>query len=1036
MTLVGANELDTAINKIGNQSDRRAHAQTIISTLCECTAPPSINIDLRIASILRLLSIDTTFVYTSLHRQHILRILRERLQQTQPRLLKTYRVDDSTQADELCRRLSPIVDDALGDLMTALGIYNGPDTLVQLRQRLLQTLNSSRCNVIVVPFLNYGNDPIELLRRCLGDVIAYVQANVHSARTTYNTALTTLSSTLSMLDTVPTTLGTPIYELLLTIREDIESHSQNNPHLQPAELDLNVNLRRHPLHEPDLDLTIPIQLINLGKGTAAEVEVKWIDAAGLQELGPPIRIRTVGPEPITIQMTARTDPSGFDDRQEALCGFGISWVNGDGSSDDTAVTKFLKPQDATVAWEPLKRSNPYSLEAVRKPSNLIGRSQILDRIISVLNTDTVGSLYIHGEKRVGKTSLAHVALRTLEQDYDMYTLFLDIGDIHNPIPSRVVDNLTSNITRRLAAYSSLSQPQDALTLDGTLVPLIAFLTSIAESRRHRGIAIALDEFDRLPHTLLQRNTESDTFFLGLRRLSSIDGIGLVLIGAERMKLVLNGPGVELNRFAPFSVDYIPRSTHWLEFKELVQAPTKGSLVFTDAAYDHIYTYTEGNPYYTKQLCSKLLEQAARRRDAFIDKSDVEAAIKYLLEDIDTTSFSHYWEDFILGDDKQRDEVTVNRRLCLLAYGLAADTRGTAAVNAVVDEAARLGLHSKDTLGVLDQFVSRKLFIRESTPSYITPRVRLFREWIMGRGQDQIIFTHEEHESARNAIETRRLYRVSIQEADDLVDQWSPYNGIRISGERLLSYLRQFDGEYGQRLIYLLLKSLTFIGAAEEASLLQGCNRVLENQLKARHDEWKREQIAISYLGQSGKSSNMMARSFARSNKFLATRHIVSPHKLIDKYSEGVTDIVVVDDFVGTGQTACNDLERLSPQLAANQVVHFFALSGMLEGLDRVEERAMKLLGAHRMHIHCPHPISNDPGPFDSRSEVFPSQEMARDARALVEYVGVQLEPRAPLGYGDCCALITFSSAIPNNAPPILWSTSSGKLSFRPLFPRH
>ena len=1036
MRTLGASDIDKALGKIGDQPDRKAHADSILSRICTCSGNNSIPTDLRVASILRLLGIDSRLVYSNDHRRHLVRLIQERLEETHPRVLHEYKITPSTQADELCRRLSHIVEDAHNELSKALDIYDGLDTLPRFRQRLLQTLNSSRCDTVIMPFLDLDGDITEILNRCLGRVIDYLQADVYDARNTYDSATDSLSWTLRAFEVSPTSIGRPLSDLIGDLRTDLGHHAQDNPHLQPANIKVNADLRRHPLHEPELHLTIPVEVINDSVGTAADLDIRWIDAIGLTDLGPAIRLQSVGPGRMIVEMTATTDPTSLESDQEALCEFAVSWANGDGSDGDYHSAHFLKTQDTNVDWTRLKRTNPYSLEAVRKPTELVGRTQILDRIISTLNTDTVGSLYIHGEKRVGKTSLAQVALTILEQDYGMSPLYIDIGEVHNTDPTTVINNLARQIIDRVKPFQTGIRFNEERALDGTLAPLIELLRNVVRTQPARRIVIAIDEFDRLPRPLLQRTTEADNFFLGLRTLSSIKGIGLVLIGAERMKLILNGPGVELNRFSGFPVDYIERSTQWSEFKELVQAPTKDALEFTDQACDLIYSYTQGNPFYTKYLCAKLLDRAAQRRDAFIDHRDVEAGVEHLLEEMDAVGFSHYWEDFVLGDEKARVEAAVNRRLCLLAYGQAADNNGEARISDIVNSSSNLGQAFEDTHNTLDEFVDRKILVRDSGNSIISPRVMIFGRWIKGRGQDHIIFAMDEHDAVRRSIKLRTANRVSIREADKLVDGWSVYNGTRISGERLLAFLRQFGDEHRQKLIYLLLKGIRFIGVAEEQKLLREAYEILGHNMKAIHGKWRRDQIGVSYADSPAKSIASMGKAFARVNSLLVKDHFISPRRLVDKRQDGITDVVIVDDFVGTGKTMCSAIEKLSGRLATDQALHVFAIAGLDDGLCAVEELGRSMLGPDLFKVHVLQGIRSYPWPFRERSGLFPSKEVADEAYNVVLEVGSKLEPRIPLGYGDGCALVVFSHTIPNNAPPILWSAASGRFSFEPLFQRH
>ena len=1037
MAVLAAVDLDESLRRIGSQPDRRAHADAIIDSICACRTHQSAPIDLRIATILRLLNLDRSLVYDSPHRQHLRDSIHERLEQTNQRLLDHYSITPALQAFEWYRRIEHLPEDGIRALNTALAIYDGVSTVANLRERLLRTLTSFLCGVVVMPFLELGGDTCDIINRCFGRIVTYVDADVYDARTAFDDAVDTVSSTIAAFEHSPTSLGRPILEVYQRIRDDLITHSTTNPHLQPARLSMTTDLRRHPLHVPDLALNIPIELINTGGGTAANVEVHCMDALGLKIIGSPIPLQSLNPGRMIIELAVQTHPDALESTQGTFCDFRIDWINGDGTNGHYRDQHWIQAQDQNVNWDRLTRSNPYSLDAVRKPADLVGRQQILNRIISTVNTDTVGSLYIHGEKRVGKTSLAHVALSILEDQFDIATLFVDIGNIHNPEPSVLIDNLTKNIVRRLNHVYGRWVQTELIDSDGTLAPLIEYVERLVESRPQKRIVVALDEFDRLPHDMLQRSPTGDNFFLGLRGLSAVDGVGVLLIGAERMKLVTNALGVELNRFRGFPVDYINRSTHWAEFKELIQAPTKEALEFTDKAFDRIYTYTEGNPYYTKYLCSKLLERAAHRRDAFIDERDVDAGIEHLLVDMDAIGFSHYWEDFILGDDTARNLATVNRRVCLLAFGQAAGLDGTATRETILRCATDLSQSFEDTRNTIEEFIMRRILRVGNDESQIEARVGLFGRWIRERGQDQILFGVEEYDSVRSAIALRRANTVTRDEAKGLVSRWSLYRGEYISPERLLEYLRQFGDEYRQRLIFRLLKGIRFIGVAETKALVREAYKVLADDMNERfgYGKWNTSQICVSYAGSSVKSSNAMGRTFTLDNPLTVTHHFTSPRNLRQKAESGATDVIIVDDFIGSGDTLSAELPKLRRRLGTNQVLHLFVLCGLETGVTRVKQRALEVFGAESVRIDVLSLIPEYPWPFETRANLFTSVEMAQDAHSLVQEFGGKLEPRTPLGYGKRCALVVFSNTIPNNAPPILRKTVSGKVTFEALFRR-
>ena len=989
--------------------------------------------DLSVAAILRIATIDYNLLYNSdiEDRQWALNLIQERLQISGPRVYGKYQLAGKVPADEMCRKLTDIIPDANTELRQALRAYHGVDTISTLQHNLLAALNKDLIRVSIRPFLGFGDDPQVELGQCLKAAIGYTStSNAMQASAALADAQRAFGAALELFSRDPTEFGKPIADMLRQLRRDLNEDFKNSPYSKPANLELQETPRRYPLHVPKRDLWIPVEIRNRGEGIAIHVEVRMRDSIGLERVDTPLRLSNIDPGSVVlVDLQAKTNSDGD---VGGLCEIQLTWVNADGTEANVTSEVTLRPQDPSIDWVKVRRTNPYNLEAVTKEDELMGRGETLDRIVRTLNTPSVGSLYIHGEKRVGKTSLAYVAVDLMEQA-GMACVFQDVGGINHHIPESAINNLTESLVSKIVdRFSKLSEFADRVRLDGSLT----FLNRILERLSGLGerLVIVIDEFDRLPARLFRRTDEQDAFFTGLRSMSAIRGIGLVLVAGERMNLIINGPGVELNRFAGFPVDYLERSTQWTDFEHLLRKPTEDILEFSDEACARAYEYTEGDPYFTKLLCAEILDNAIQRRDAFVGNREVDFAVNVLLSRIDSTSFSHYWEDFLLDEDARRDEVTLNRRRCLLAFGMACDSDCSATIESIVKAAAHVGMDASGTRRELEALLRRRLLALDNHT--IKPRIRLFGRWIVTSGKQQIVLTSVELESAQTAIDEREKLRISQDEAHDLVRSWSSFRGVSISPERLIRYLEQFGDARNQRLIFRLLTKVLFIGDAQEAELMREAYSHLENNMRERHGTWKRNQITISYLGSLGGSGLAMARSFAIANGFLRTKQIHKPELLSQEAKNGVTDVVLIDDFVGSGRTLQADLREMA-KWTSDQAVHIFLLAGMAKGVDRVSDAAGEVFGEDRVKIRCLHEIKGSPGPFDFPGGLFDSQDDATDAQRVVEEFGHKLEPKIPLGFGECCALVAFSRTIPNNAPPILWSRSRGNVfKFEPLFPRN
>ena len=1023
-------KLESDLVELASQADASGIAEDIIAELCKSSDLP---IDLRVAGILRVAAINSDLILDSPNRRMAINLVLERLEKTGPSILKNYNIDNRSMADEKCRKLATLEPDAMARLEHLLGRYNGVDDLADFRQRFLKGMNSHVINITIHPFLDLGGDSTEILNVCLGVAVDYSQSDPGRARKAFDNSQTELEKIISRFTNFPTKPGNLIKKLLLDVFSDIKNHFDSSPISKRADLKIVSGTRKYPLHVPDHEMMIPIEIQNVGEGIALDVEVNLDDAIGLYPLGIASRVSDIPPGSMIVEIPVKTNLKDMDQDMVATCEFHLSWVNTDGSDEDTKITIELDAQRHDINWDELRVSNPYSLEEVTTEEFLMGRSQVLDRVVSKLVTPPIGSLYIYGQKRVGKTSLAKVALSRIKKsrNQNIICVYRDMGSIVDVNPSKAVDKLVERLAQDLRKQIPLATNIEIKT-DGSLSPLIEMLEILTESKAK--IILALDEFDNLPIKLFSRTEEQASFFTGLRSVSTIKGVGVILIGGERMSLIINGPpGVHLNKFSSFRLDRLDRETQWSDIENLIKKPSEGYLDYSKKSCELIYEYTEGNPYYTKLLCDVILQGASKRRDSYIDEREVRSALEELFSEIDSTSFSHYWEDFILEEESSRqEEMVLKRKQYLLAFGRACDTKYQTSHESV-GEQLKMDTEAIESFGT--EFVQRGILKRQD--QMLEPCIKLFGHWIANDGQEDIIISESELGFVHGMETEREKLRVSFNEVENLIKDWGTYKGHSLTPEKVLNYLRQFDTPQDQRVVFKILKRLYFIGTLEEYKLLNNAFEELKFSLKKRYGEWMRKQIRISYFGPVGKSSNAMARSFASANQFLKTRDILRPSQLKDAITDGVTDIVICDDFVGTGSTLKESLANYIDCLAPEQRLHLFVLAGMSDGVDLITSEAHNIYGDERVNIRCLHEIPSQPSMFDLESKIFESLEEAKRARILIQDFGRRLEPKAPLGFGGCCALITFSRTIPNNALPILWSRSrKDSFNFQPLFPRH
>jgi hypothetical protein len=190
------------------------------------------------------------------------------------------------------------------------------------------------------------------------------------------------------------------------------------------------------------------------------------------------------------------------------------------------------------------------------------------------------------------------------------------------------------------------------------------------------------------------------------------------------------------------------------------------------------------------------------------------------------------------------------------------------------------------------------------------------------------------------------------------------------------------------------------------------------------------------MGGISHSGAEYARRYADENQIFP-ENVISIEELASLAArrDELKGIVIVDDFIGTGQTTTDMLHQLtSPTVEILQrgsvSAFLIAVTGFADAMARIEEEIGKL--DLNIATHLCDPLPGAKMLFGDSSTAFPDPIERLKAKDCAYEYGVKLESDLPLGYGDCEAAVVFENKIPNNCLAILWSNSGG---WTPLFQR-
>jgi FMN phosphatase YigB (HAD superfamily) len=236
-------------------------------------------------------------------------------------------------------------------------------------------------------------------------------------------------------------------------------------------------------------------------------------------------------------------------------------------------------------------------------------------------------------------------------------------------------------------------------------------------------------------------------------------------------------------------------------------------------------------------------------------------------------------------------------------------------------------------------------------------------------------------------------------AKDLIEEW----------------IMQFEPEHRQLAIRLASNVLFFT----QADVTKLCKR-----LYATLKKHNIENPCFVGFGNTAKSGSLVAYWFCKANGISSKRFI--PFENVARRYGKHDAIVLIDDFLGTGDQAIDWLEQLSNEFGKLPPVLFLVLVGFVDAKEYVQ-------GVEEgVHVEVAYQLTEMDRAFFP-SGVFGDSYLANNAKGIFSVYGRELEPVYPLGYKDTQALVAFFYNTPNNTLPIFWSTNN---NWTPLFERH
>ena len=817
-------------------------------------------------------------------------------------------VDTKAQGFVLEQALASAVGAAENQLTGLLSQNYLPSTLQHLHKGLMKAINSAAGRAILKPFLSDRLTGMQLTSMHHA-VEAYVAAVGLAKVDAYQAAAEIVDSYADEALAFGTTYARALADVALVIRAVIRQDFEASKYSKPALLELALFPKKYPLAAVGQRFNLILDVRNVGLGPAETVELTLEASDNVELVRSSIFLGEID-RGVRVETPCRTTTA----EPIAVITGQLTWQNVDHTLGSLDLYLTLESQRSDIPWDELATLEPYSLQPVSGEDQLVGRSDMLASLVAEARQRDVGSFFLFGQKRVGKTSIARtLASRLRSSNYAV--VYLEGGDYVDPDAATTVANLGRRLCREIKATDSRFALIGCPDFREALGPITDFLSDVLRMDPDFRILVILDEFDELPLNLYRRGPIGDSFFLTLRSVSGRPNFGFVLVGGEKMEFILSGQGDALNKFQAMRVDYFDRENHWNDFAELVRRPVHEWLEFTEEALHRLYDATAGNPYFTKLLCRTLFRRVVSRRDNYITDVEVDQVIAETAQSLSSNSFQHFWEDGILEVPDRVEQISVDRRKVLRA--VSQSLQGGAAIRDVVLTHARdITLSSGAATTLLADLVRRQVLVDEG--GLYRFKVGLFERWLLGKGAQELLTTFMDPDAIALLRAADESFAVRSDEVVQLVNGWGTYKGQRITEDRVRAWLDQFAQPRERRLMFDLLRQVRFYGPDLIREKLAEAHGIVRRGLRRELDGKQRRarEVVVSYLDGPGKSGATYARLYADENRLLAER-VMERDKVCQFILEHdeVQAVVFVDDFVGTGDSASGLLRKLAAREA-------------------------------------------------------------------------------------------------------------------------
>jgi tetratricopeptide (TPR) repeat protein len=273
--------------------------------------------------------------------------------------------------------------------------------------------------------------------------------------------------------------------------------------------------------------------------------------------------------------------------------------------------------------------NPYVVgQAIKGEYGFYGRNNLVEAVIRTLTTTQQSTIVLHGQRRIGKSSLLHRLRRdqTLKQAH--LPVFFDL-QLRQGFPlARILADLARTICEELEL--DIAPPDETELAADHHGFRRAFLPGVYRRLGDRRLVILFDEFDVVVPADVADIYPADTLLGYLQFLIEEDDRHLAMVFAVGQRLDLLAEGYR-RLFKGTRTEPVGRLERQDTLALLIELGGQGGITYAHDALDEIWVLTNGHPYLTQLLGFEVFERLRSQQKDQVTTADVSACLTVAME---------------------------------------------------------------------------------------------------------------------------------------------------------------------------------------------------------------------------------------------------------------------------------------------------------------------------------------------------------------------------------------------------------------------